>query len=691
MRRELFICLFLIAITFVVFWQVQDHDFISFDDTYYVTKNRHVQTGLTLQGLVWAFTTHYAGNWHPLTWLSHMLDCQLFGLNPKGHHLTNLFLHIVNTVSLFLVFRWMTGSIWRSAFVAALFAFHPLHVESVAWVAERKDVLSTLFWILTMFAYLHYVQRSGTGRYLLILLCFALGLMAKPMLVTLPFTLLLLDYWPLGRFKTAWADGHWHTPIQSPVDSRQPVSLAIGLIWEKVPLLVLTSASCVVTFLVQKAGGAVQSLERFPFKVRIANALISYVKYMGKMVWPRDLAMLYPHQGNSVPIWQAVGASLLLLGITIMTIRSVKRKPYLAVGWLWYLGTLVPVIGLVQVGNQAMSDRYTYIPLIGLFIIITWGIHDLIKGRRYQQVVLTMLASILLTYFFTCTRLQLRHWKNSLALFEHTLNITANNYVIHNNMGLALSDQGRINEAINHYHKALRINPNDIYAHSNLGIALFNQEKTDEAIDHFRKALQIDPSIPEIYVLMGTALIKKEMIDKAIDYFRKALQLKPDITEAQYYLKKALTTLKKIDEAFAKTKEAVENNPDDPSLHYRLGRLYQQKGELDEAIDQYQKALSIQSEFPEALNSLAEVYVARGDYDMAVSVLKKMTTLWPNTPRTYYNLACIYARQNKTDESINQLEKAVNKGYNNWDLIKTDKDLDNIRDTLYYKNLMKDR
>lgn len=486
-RSELAVILFLVLGLLFVFWQVQDHDFVNYDDNLYVTQNRHVQAGLTGEGVIWAFTSMHASNWHPLTWLSHMLDCEIYGLDPKGHHVTNLLLHAANTALLFLVLRWMTGALWRPACVAALFALHPLHVESVAWVAERKDVLSTFFWILTMFAYTWYVKGSSHGRYLLVLLAFALGLMAKSMLVTLPFVLLLLDYWPLRRLSMS---------VSATNDNR------IGLwnvIREKLPLLTLTAGSCLVTFLAQRIGPAVQSLSQISLQARISNALVSYVKYIGKMIWPSRLAIFYPHPLNSLPVWQIAGATLLLLCITILILQKTGRYPYLTVGWLWFLGTLVPVVGIVQVGGQAMADRYTYVPLIGLFICITWAISSLVAEWSHQKVVVSILVVVAFSALATRTWFQLRHWENSIALSKHALDVTANNYLAHNNLGVELVGQRKYEEAIDHYYEALRIQPGYAEAHNNLGVALAYSGRLQEAIEHIFTALRIRPEYADAH------------------------------------------------------------------------------------------------------------------------------------------------------------------------------------------------
>lgn len=369
--RTFVVIMFLVVSAAGAYWGVKDNEFVNYDDDEYVTQNSHVQAGLTSEGIVWAFTTTHAANWHPLTWLSHMFDYQLFGPNPQGHHLTSLLLHILNSILLFLVLRRMTDALWQSAFVAVLFALHPLHVESVAWVAERKDILSTFFWILTMWAYVRYVERPGSTRYLMVALPLALGLMAKPMLVTLPFVLLLLDIWPLGRIDLS----EYGDASRDKRDKRPRTGIVLmRLAKEKIPLFALVAASCLVTFAAQRSGGAVQPMESLPFMDRVVNAIVSYFLYIEKMVWPTDMAFFYPYPVHTLPLWQPLGAGLLLLVITVLVIRTARRKPFLLVGWFWYLGTLIPVIGLVQVGGQAMADRYTYVPYIGLFMVVAWGV-----------------------------------------------------------------------------------------------------------------------------------------------------------------------------------------------------------------------------------------------------------------------------------------------------------------------------
>jgi hypothetical protein len=448
---RIIICIFLMVSTFVVYSQIQEHEFLNYDDNVYLTENNHVKSGLTRESIVWAFKPH-ASNWFPLTWLSHMLDYQLYGLTPKGHHLTNLFFHIANALILFLVLLRMTGASWQSGFVATLFALHPLHVESVAWAAERKDVLSTFFWMLTIWAYIRYVRTTEIKRYLLVVLFFALGLMSKPMLVTLPFVMLLLDYWPLGRFKLKLRKEKSKSLQKGqPLDTEKSIP---QLICEKLPLLVLAAGSSITTFIVQKSGGAVQSQDLFPLQARIINALVSYLEYLGKMVWPRGLAILYPHPGNALPVWKGIACGVVLVCITTVVVKMVRRVPYLAVGWFWYLGTLVPVIGIVQVGWQGMADRYTYIPLIGIFIIIGWGLPELMAKWRHRDKVLTIATGILIPTVMVVTWIQVSHWKNSITIFEHAIRVTDKKYptfaVTHNNLGNALTVLGRTKEADHH-------------------------------------------------------------------------------------------------------------------------------------------------------------------------------------------------------------------------------------------------
>ena len=526
-------CIYLALVfsSLAVFYQVGNYDFVNLDDYGYVGDNARVKAGLTRESISWAFTTGYHSNWHPLTWLSHMLDCQLFGNNVGRYHLVNFLLHLLNSLLLFAVFRAMTGALWPSAFVAAAFALHPLHVESVAWISERKDVLSTLFWLLTMAAYLHYVKRPAIGRYLLALVVFALGLMAKPMLVTLPFVLLLLDYWPLGRFEPGEA-GRQADESRS-TGSRW--SIILQLVREKAAFFVLSAVSSVVTFVVQRSGGSMVPIKVYSLRLQVVNALVSYLTYIEKMIWPSRLSVFYPISAMS--IWRVVAAVVLLAAISKYVIRLGRSHRYLAVGWLWYLGTLVPVIGLVQVGHQAMADRYTYVPLIGLFIIISWGVPELLTKWKYRKIILAVSAVIVLLGLSICTYLQQRYWQNSFTLFEHALDVTENNHIAHYCLGGALQREGKVGEAIVHYKEALRINPNYIEAHNNLGPLLAQLGQHDEAIEHFNEALRINPNYAEAHNNLGTLLFRLGQRNEAIKHFNEALRIQPDYPRARRNLK----------------------------------------------------------------------------------------------------------------------------------------------------------
>jgi len=494
--RVLVVCIALAVATFLIYWQVQTHSFVLADDGLYVTENPNVTAGLTTDGITWAFTTNHAANWHPLTWLSHMLDCELFGPSPGRHHLTSVFLHMLSSLLLFFVLNSATRAFWQSAFVAAAFALHPLHVESVAWVAERKDILAGLFAMLTIAAYLRYVKSRSIRWYLLTLTAFALGLMAKPMLVTLPFVLLLLDYWPLGRF-----DFPNNKPQQKPL---------YHLVREKVPLFLLAAASSVITFIVQRASGAMADVETLAAKLRIANAALSYLRYLGKLVWPSQLAILYPLKADSISLPYAATAALLLLAVTILLFKLRRKQKHLLVGWLWYLGMLVPVIGLVQVGTQAMADRYTYLPSIGIFIMAAWALPKLVPEFEYRKTVIIVCSMAVLFAWGYLARLQTGHWRNSVTLFQHALRVTEPSSEIQSSLGVALAREGRIDESITHFAKAVKLNPDYAKAHYNMGNALLFQGKPEQAVDHLRRAVSLKPDFQKARARLAEALKQRD-------------------------------------------------------------------------------------------------------------------------------------------------------------------------------------
>jgi protein O-mannosyl-transferase len=515
-KKSLVISIYLVLTVsaLLVFWQIRNFDFVDYDDNVYVFENPHVLNGLTAESVWWAFTTGFAAFWHPLTWLSLILDCQLFGPGPAGFHIVNLLLHIANTLLLFGVLKKMTNSLWPSAFAAALFALHPLHVESVAWIAERKDVLSTFFWLLAMLAYARYVSRPSAVHYLLVLLIFALGLMAKPMLVTLPFVFLLLDYWPLERI------------------SRFNRQVIYRLVLEKIPFIVLAIASSIIAFLTQQSSGAISSFAAIPLKFRIGNALISYMEYIGKMIWPSRLAVYYPHPYENVSVLYAVISAVFLLIVTILVIRFAKLHRYLVTGWFWYLGTLIPVIGIIQVGNFAMADRYTYITLTGLFIIIAWGLPQLLSKWKLRKFVLALSMIIVLPALAITAHRQAGFWKDSLTVFSHAAQVSSNNWLAYYNLGVFYGKMGRHSEAIEACKQTIRIKPDFPDAYDNLGIAFGKLDRHAEAMEAFKQAIRLKPANAKAHFNLGVAYDNLSRFSESIDAYKQAVRIKPDYAEA---------------------------------------------------------------------------------------------------------------------------------------------------------------
>jgi protein O-mannosyl-transferase len=548
--RTLAVCGFLLLAVLLVFGQTVNHDFVNYDDDVHVSQNLHVMRGLTGEGIVWAITTYHACNWQPLTWLSHQLDCQIYGLKAGGHHLSNVILHAAAAMLLFLALQRLTGAFWPSAWVAAVFAIHPLRVESVAWVVERKDVLSGLFFALTLWCYARYVEQPKSwGRYLLVIAVFALGLTAKPMLVTLPFVLLLLDYWPLGRFE----------PLQEVVraDEANPPRRRriLRLIVEKIPLFVLAAAACAITLAAQSS--TIKPFEHLPFPWRLSNAIVAYVAYLGKMFYPVGLAVLYPLHPGPPPAWKVAAALGVLLSISAAVFFVRRRHPYLLVGWLWYLGTLVPVIGFVQVGEQSMADRYTYLTQIGLYLAITWGLTELVAVWPVLRWKVSAVSALALAVLMVCAWRQTRHWRDSEVLWAHTLACTSENSVAHNNLGLTLACRGEVEEALAQYRKALEIDPDYDLAQNNMGIALANRGQVEEAIAYFRKVLQTKPDDYGMLNNLANALASRGRAEEAIVHYEKALKINPDNAFAHYNFGIALADCGRIDEAIAHYRKAL--------------------------------------------------------------------------------------------------------------------------------------
>jgi tetratricopeptide (TPR) repeat protein len=522
------VCIFLAAITWMVFGQTLGDDFINYDDQNYVYENTKITGGLNLAGIAWAFSHVHAQNWHPLTTISHMLDCQLYGLKAGGHHFTNVLLHTVAVLLLFAVLREMTGALWQSAFVAAMFAIHPLHVESVAWVAERKDVLSAVFLMLTLGAYLRHARAPSIARYLTMAALFALGLMSKPMLVTVPFVLLLLDYWPLKRFAPA-------TPAESKAKSldwweRQSRKLS-GLMLEKIPLIALSVISGTVTFLAQRQ--ALGWTEDLPVSLRFNNAVVTYIAYIWQMLWPVKLAVFYPHPENRLPLWEIVLALAVLIAITVAGIVLRRKRPYFITGWLWYLGMLVPVIGVIQVGWQGRADRYTYLPQIGLYVLAAWAVADLSASWRRQRQIAAIGAAILLGALTWRAWNQASFWRNSETLWTHTLAVTSDNDVAENNLGIIFLGRGQVDEAISRFQTAVDLRPENAPAHDNLAKAFLQKGRVPDAMLHYRKLLEIQPDNVEARNILGTDLIQQGRVREAIEQWQETLAMQPENGDAK--------------------------------------------------------------------------------------------------------------------------------------------------------------
>jgi tetratricopeptide (TPR) repeat protein len=623
-----------------VYWPVRNHEFLHYDDDVYVTKNPDVQSGLSWQGVKWAFTTGHASNWHPLTWLSLMLDCWLFGVKPGPMHIVNVFFHVANTILLFIVLSRMTKSVWQSAFIAGLFALHPLHVESVAWVAERKDVLSTLFWLLTMLAYTRYAERPSVGRYFLTLVLFVLGLMSKPMLVTLPFVLLLLDYWPLGRLFN-------------------PKFSAVRLLLEKLPLLILSIVSSVITFIVQQRSGAVADSNRLLLDERVINAIVSYLTYIGKMIWPTGLAVLYPHPGSTTPVSRAVIYGSILVLITIFFVCYCRRYKYLIVGWLWYLGTLVPVIGIVQVGSQAMADRYTYVPLIGIFIIIAFGVTELLKEKPFGKIALGVLAGISLSACVVVTSNQLKYWKDSLLLFEHTLSVIESSSIMENNYANILSNLGRPGEAAAHLSEALKLLPNSPEIHNNYGNALREMGKLDEAIAQYKIAIKLDPDFTLAYYNLGLALAVKGDYEGAIEQYRIYLGTAVKVADIRQDMAMQLAKEGRADDAVSQFQKALIVKPDSAEVLSNFGYALAQSGKPKEAIEYYNKALAIDSNGVIAHGRLALALASIGRIDEAIEQCRIVLAARPDDAEMHTNLGILLQNQGKLDQAIECYKKAL--------------------------------
>jgi len=610
------VCLILVAITFIVFWQVHSFDFVNYDDDRYVSENPHIFSGFSLNNIVWLFTKDI-GRWHPLTGLTHMLDCELFGLNPGPPHLVNLFFHIINTLLLFALMRQMTGTLWQSAFVAGLFAIHPLHVESVAWISGRKDLLSTLFFLLTIAAYFRYVQNHSSVWYVLAFVLFALGLLAKPMLITLPFILLLLDYWPLQRFQ---------------------FKIPLRLIWEKLPFLALSIASTIATFFIQRSIGAVRTIESIPLTIRVSNAVVSYLKYIGKLIWPQNLAVFYPYTENLVPPWMTVIFALMLVVVTIRVILAADKFRYLLVGWLWFIVMLAPVIGLVRVGDHAMADRYTYVSLTGLFIIIAWGATDLLAGWKYRRFILGLSAMLVIAALAIVAGIQTRYWRNSVTLFSHALKVTKGNYLANANLGAALLEQDKFDQAVEQLQLAIQTNPKCAEAYLNLADVYRKLGQYDNAIKVYDKVISVRPDCAPAYYELGITYGRLGRYQQAVDAFASAVRIKPDYVKAYNNLGVAYGSLGRYQDEIDACSKAIKIDPAFADAHNNLGVALSQLGRYPEAIQAFNRAIQLNPGFPEAHLGLGATYLLSGDKNSAMKEYEILKSLDPQKANLLLNL-----------------------------------------------------
>jgi tetratricopeptide (TPR) repeat protein len=643
--RAILVCLALFCGTLLIFSRAVNHDFMDLDDPDYVTANTHVQAGFTANTVQWALTSGDAANWHPLTWFSHVLDWRLFGKDPRGHHATNVVFHALNAVLVFLVFRRLTGAFWTSAICAALFAWHPLRVESVAWIAERKDVLSGFFGLLTLLAYARYVEKMKNNEtfniqhstfntqwnYWLALLFFALGLMCKPMLVTLPFLMLLLDWWPLQRFA-----------IQR-------------LVLEKIPFFLLSAASCAVTYLVQKKAGAV--VDTITFGSRVANAVVSVVRYLGKFFRPFDLAVGYP-----TPLHWSVaavaGAALLVLAITAAALWQWRRRPWLLVGWLWFAGMLVPVIGLVQVGLQAMADRYTYLPVLGLQLALLWTLRDLAMPAVFRRLK-PVLVVLLLAGCAARTWNQLGVWKNPHTLHEHSLAVTRENYLAESYLGTTLENEGRHAEAAVHFQRALELKPDYLAARYRLGVAFDKLGRTNEAMAAYMEVLKVNPNYGVAHYGLGGLLLEQNRPKEAIPHFQAALKIKADYDPAYLALGAAMSRLNRPQEAIGYFEKTLAINPRNAVAHFDYANVLVDLHREPEALKRYETALGLDPDFAEARVNYGNVLRASGRLEEACAQYRRASALQPKNAGAYFGLGAALEDLNRGDEALDSYLKAA--------------------------------
>ena len=624
-----------------VYARVIDYKFISQDDSQYVVENKHVAMGLSGESVRWALTATDCYNWHPLTWLSLMTDYQIGGLHPRVFHITSILLHVINTALLVLLLTRMTGSFWRSAFVGALFGLHPVHVESVAWISERKDVLSTVFLLLTIFAYDSYYRKPGARAYVLVAAALAAGLCAKPMLVSLPVVLLLLDYWPLRRLGSDLA----------------------ARVREKLPLFALAGLACVITVIAQRAGGAVATTDAFPVGMRLSNAVTSYVSYIIKLVWPVGLSFFYPHPGAGIPAWQTLCCAVVLAAITYAAFRAARSRPYFIVGWLWYLVTLLPVIGLVQVGSQGLADRYTYVPWIGLFVIVAWGVPDLLEALCGRRVIMGRVmagAAVLAVIVLSASSwVYAGYWRDDYTIWTRAKQVTRDNWSAYYNLGCLYGERKQYDKALSSLAESLKIKPEFADANTNYGTLLMDMGRVDEALPYLQKGSDLAPADATALANYGHALHLTGDARRAVGLLKRALEIAPDNASARNFLGMALSASGDSSEAADTYRKAIEANPKDAYAHNNYGTVLAGQGKTQEAMGYYLKAVKLDPKFAQAYCNLAEVAPALGKPDEAESYLRKAISVDPKCEAAYFKLGQLLQSIGRTDEAVEQFKEVL--------------------------------
>lgn len=677
---KILLIFFIAALTFIAFGCIINNDFINFDDDLYIAENPFIKSGITAETIKWTFTAVVASNWHPLTLLSHTLDWSLFGSWAGGHHLVSLLFHIGAVLFLFLFLNKTTQQLWPSAIVAALFAVHPLRVESVAWAAERKDVLSMFFGMATLYAYTFYVEDKKISKYLLCFFLFVLALMSKPMMVTIPFVLLLVDYWPLQRWQKTYNPEPHKTQVaaqqqknkkkkkgksaaipaeqtKTPIIVRNTKQVTIELLKEKIPFFILSIISSLVTIWAQDKGGSIVTIDKLFFSERLSNAIVSYANYLGKIFMPVNLSVFYPYQ--LVSSWQLLGSVLLLIIITAGVLFFFKKAPFLITGWLWYLGTLIPVIGLVQVGKQAIADRYTYLPSIGILIMLVWGLLSLVPQKKPRKFVLAPLSGVAILIMMILSWQYCLSWKNSITIFNHALETTKNNYLAHNNLGVALAETGNTQEAISHYRAAIEINPLYDSAIVNLGTLLAATGKNEEAVNYYLQAIKANPANAHAHTNLGAALSAMGKKEEAEKHYQQALKIDQAHVDAFYNLANLLAEQGRQDEAAANYRQAIAIKPGHSRAHYNYAELLLQAGNINRAIEHFREAARLDATSFKALNNLGVLLEKQQRHDEAIYYYQKALHLDPKHAGLHFNLGVALGNKGDLEKAVKHFEKAL--------------------------------